>query len=74
MAKCSGSPLRGAPGRDADDAEYDGDGQHRFLPETCLTPFTTQRQRRDEKDENDAHSTEIKIARSNEIQAHQTHG
>jgi hypothetical protein len=44
------------------------------LPETCPTPFTTLRQRRDEEDENDARSIEIKIARGNEIQARQTRG
>jgi hypothetical protein len=42
------------------------------LPETCPTPFITRRQRRDEKDENDAHSIEIKIARDNEIRVDQT--
>lgn len=46
-------------------------GQCRFLPETSLAPFTARRERRDENDESDAHSIEIKIALRNEIHVDQ---
>jgi hypothetical protein len=41
------------------------------LPETFPAPFTARRERRDEEDENDAHSIEIKIVPRNESRVDQ---